>query len=63
VNTTNLNLYFGNIGWLDMGFVRVTAVDSDGLLVADSHPDQPLPRTVAGDRDCCRARWPVRPLR
>jgi hypothetical protein len=27
-----------------MGFVRVTAVDSDGLLVADSHPDQPLPR-------------------
>jgi hypothetical protein len=49
VNTTNLNLYFANIGWLDMGYVRVTAVDSDGLLVADSDPGRPQPQAVAGD--------------
>ena len=33
-----------------MGFLRVTATDTNGQLVADSHPDQPLPvPTVPGD--------------
>jgi hypothetical protein len=42
-NLTSLLLYFGNVGMLEQGFVRVTAVDENGLLVADSHPELPLP--------------------
>jgi hypothetical protein len=42
-NLTSLLLYFGNVGMLEQGFVRVTAVDENGLLVADSHPGLPLP--------------------
>jgi hypothetical protein len=40
---TNVNLYFHNVGMLERAFVRVTAVDTDGLLLADSNPELPLP--------------------
>jgi|GEM_PF-3279020 len=41
--STSLNLYFGNVGMLERGFVRVTAIDTNGTLVADSQPGLPLP--------------------
>ena len=50
VTTTSRTLYFGNVGIFEMGFLRVTATDTNGQLVADSHPDQPLPApAVPGD--------------
>jgi hypothetical protein len=49
LDTVNVDLLFANIGWLDMAFIRVTAVDTNGLLVADSQPDLPLPHAVPGD--------------
>ena len=43
VATTNINLFYANVGMLDMGFLRVAAIDLDGLVVGDSQPDAPLP--------------------
>jgi hypothetical protein len=40
---TNVNLNFHSVGMLERAFVRVTAVDTDGLLLADSNPELPLP--------------------
>jgi hypothetical protein len=43
-------LHYENVGILSQGFLRVTATDVDGQVVADSHPDQPLPlHSVPGD--------------
>jgi hypothetical protein len=46
VTATDLTLYYGSVGMLQQGFLRVTATDSNGQLVADSHPGQPLPAGV-----------------
>lgn len=43
-------LHFHNVGMLDMGFVRITAVDENGVVLADSRPDLPLPDTAAIQR-------------
>ncbi len=40
---TDLNLFYHAVGITDMGFLRVSAIDEDGLRVADTHPDLPLP--------------------
>jgi hypothetical protein len=44
---TSWYLYYGNVGMLERGFLRVTAVDNNGVLVADSHPHLPLPDPMA----------------
>lgn len=43
VGSTSLDLYFGNVGMLDRGYLRVTAVDNNGVLLGDSQPGTPLP--------------------
>jgi hypothetical protein len=43
---TSSNLNYHSVGLTDRGFLRVTAVDADGVLVADSHPGLPLPTSV-----------------
>ena len=50
INSTDLDLYYHNVGLLERGFLRVTAVDSNGLLVADSRPDLPLPDAASVER-------------
>ncbi|MFA7332537.1 MAG: reprolysin-like metallopeptidase [Candidatus Delongbacteria bacterium] len=40
---TSMNLYFGNVGMYERAFLRVTATDSNGLLLGDSRPDLPPP--------------------
>ncbi|MDP2359531.1 MAG: S8 family serine peptidase [bacterium] len=40
---TSLDLYYHNVGMTQQGYLRVTAVDVDGVVVADTNPDQPLP--------------------
>ena len=43
-------LHYENVGILTQGFLRVTATDVDGQVVADSQPGEPLPMsTVNGD--------------
>jgi len=45
--STAMYLYYGNVGMTQAGFLRVTAVDEDGVLVADSQPGRPLPDAAA----------------
>lgn len=42
-SSTDLDLYFHNVGLTDKAFMRITAVDDDGVLLGDSRPDLPLP--------------------
>ena len=39
-------LHYENVGILTQGFLRVTATDVDGQVVADSQPGEPLPVIV-----------------
>ena len=39
-------LHYENVGILTQGFLRVTATDVDGQVVADSQPGEPLPIIV-----------------
>ncbi|MFA7330338.1 MAG: S8 family serine peptidase [Candidatus Delongbacteria bacterium] len=43
MTTTSMDLYFHNIGMPTRAFLRVTAVDENGVVLADSRPELPLP--------------------
>lgn len=42
----NVDLHFHNVGMTEKAFVRLVAVDTDGVLVADSSPGSALPDEV-----------------
>ncbi|MCB9474363.1 MAG: hypothetical protein H6678_11180 [Candidatus Delongbacteria bacterium] len=52
-------LHYENVGILSQGFLRVTATDVDGQVVADSQPGEPLPvSTGKGDASLFEERTP-----
>lgn len=61
-SSTSLDLYYHNVGMLERGFLRVTAVDENGLLVADSRPDLPLPEASHVEHAPENFLHPVAPL-